>query len=126
VNIEQVKAAPIPQCEDQVLERAIPRKRNRIGVGWNGGTAAEPERLHEVVPDGVLLDHRQAREHSEIVHIGRPRPRQTRTNDQGVLRIRRALKKALKLHRAPRAVDFPSIDLLEAEDIRLESVELRA
>jgi hypothetical protein len=24
-----------------------------------------------------------------------------------------------ELHRAPRAVDFPSIDLLEAEDIRL-------
>jgi hypothetical protein len=126
MNIEQVKAAPTRRCEDQVLEWAIPRERNRIGIGRDGSAAAEPERLHEAVPNGVLLDHRQAGEHSEIVHIGRPCPRQTRANDQGVLRIGRALEKALKLHRAPRAVDFPSIDLLEAEDIRLESVELRA
>jgi hypothetical protein len=78
------------------------------------------------VPNGLLLDHRQAREHGEIVHIGWASPHQTRTDSQAMLRIERAPKQALEIHRAPRTADLWRVYLLEAKDIRLEPVELWA
>jgi hypothetical protein len=72
VNIEQVKAAPFWQCEDQVLQRSIPLKRDGVGIGRNRCMAPKPERLHESMPDSALFDYGRARENCEIVHIGRP------------------------------------------------------
>jgi hypothetical protein len=43
-----------------------------------------------------------------------------------MLGIKRALDKALKIRRVPRAADFRCIHLLEAEDVSFNSVELRA
>jgi hypothetical protein len=43
-----------------------------------------------------------------------------------MLRIERASKQALEIHHAPRTVDLPRAYLLEAEDIRLEPIELWA
>ena len=74
---------PTGEGETQMLQRPIPHKGNRSIVGWKGGVASESERFNETVPDVVFLKNRQAREHREIVHVGRADPQ--RANHESVL-----------------------------------------
>jgi hypothetical protein len=80
------------------------------------------ERFNKAVSDVVFLKNRQAREHREIVHIGRTDPH--RANYQPMLRIGRTLEKPFEIHRASRAADLGGIHLLQTKDVRFESFKL--
>jgi hypothetical protein len=105
-----------------VLQRPIPHKGNRGIVGRKGGVAAELERFNETVPDVVFLKDRQAREHREIVHVGRANPQPA--NHQPMLRVGRTIEKPFEIHRASRVADLGGIHLLQTKDVRLESFKL--
>ena len=84
--------------------------------------AAELERFNETVPDVVLLKNGQAREHREIVHVGRAHPQ--RANHQSMLRVGRTFEKTFEIRRASRVADLGGIHLLQTKDVRLESFKL--
>ena len=54
-----------------MLERSIQHKQSYVLVGRDRRVATKLRRFHEGVPDGLLLDDGQARQHGEIVHICR-------------------------------------------------------
>ena len=95
-----------------MLQRPIPHKGNRSIVGWKGGVASD-RRFNETVPDVVSLENRQAREHREIVHVGRAHPQPA--NHQSVLRVGRTVDKPFEIDGASRVADLCGIHLLQRQ-----------
>ena len=105
-----------------MLQRPIPLKGNRSFVGRKGAVAAELERFNETVPDVVFLKNRQAREHREIVHVGRADPQ--RANHQSMLCVGGTVEKPFEIDGASRVADLCGIHLLQTKDVRLEPFKL--